>query len=48
MDIFYYLHNKIKISVEPTSIVLLLDRIMLRQKNGKFNKNDFYLWLTNR
>lgn len=48
MDIFYFIMDKVKAKVDPSSVGLLFDRLLLRQKNGRFSKNDFYLWLRNR
>lgn len=48
MDIFYFLMDKVKAKVEPSSVGLLFDRLLLRQRNGRFSKNDFYSWLRNR
>lgn len=45
VDVVYFLVDKIKSQVDATSVSLLLDRVLLRQKNGRFSKNDLYEWL---
>lgn len=42
VDIVYFLVDKIQTQVNPLPVAMFLDRVLLRQRNGRFGKNDLY------